>query len=215
MQNEKEIIDSDLFMMCAKLNESATSSLPPQYTIRNCRQDELDIWMSFPFDHSEEANMNRSNMQKYFKEVYSEKAELFFKQCLFVCNQEDQTIATCFSWKAYENITTIHWFKVKKAYEGNGIGRALLSVVISELDKSDYPLFLHTQAGSYRAIKLYSDFGFSLLTDSEIGCRSNDLSIASNYLKSKMGMKRYNSLSYSAAPAYILEQIKQCKINQF
>ena len=50
-------------------------------------------------------------------------------------------------------------------YEGKGIGRALLSYVMQSLPQNEYPVFLHTHPASFRAIKLYSDMGFKLLTD--------------------------------------------------
>ncbi|WP_239649193.1 GNAT family N-acetyltransferase [Brachyspira hyodysenteriae] len=154
-------------------------------------------------------------MEQYFKDVYGDNEELFFEKCLFISNENDTPIGTCFAWKAYNLITTIHWFKVKKEYEGQGIGRALISYVINSIDEKDFPIFLHTQAGSFRAIKLYTDLGFVLLTDEKIGYRENHLNIALPYLKKQMPLKEYNKLKFDKANKEFLYVVETSEINQF
>lgn len=92
---------------------------------------------------------------------------------------------------------------------GKGIGRALLSILLQDLPDSAYPIYLHTQAGSYRAIKLYTDFGFQILTDPIIGTRSNDWETSQPYLQEHMPKHAYGQLQTNRAPADFLEQLKQ------
>jgi len=207
--------DKNLFMMCSVLNTAAVRSLPPGFHIRKCREDELGIWMDFPFDDPVEAEKHRGFMTSYFQNVYADKKEVFFDKCLFVCDSEDRPIGTCFAWKAYEKITTIHWFKVLKQYEGLGIGRALLSYVMQGLSASDYPVFLHTQPDSFRAIKLYADFGFSLLSDPVIGTRTNDLEECLPILQAVMPSKAFQALKATRAPKFFLEAVSTLSIEQF
>ncbi|CAH0122775.1 MULTISPECIES: N-acetyltransferase [unclassified Paenibacillus] len=209
------IPDKNLFMMCSVLNRAAVRSLPQGLHIRKCREDELGIWMDFPFDDPTEAEKYRGFMSTYFQNVYADKKELFFDKCLFVCDSQDRPIGTCFAWRAYEKITTIHWFKVLKQYEGLGIGRALLSYVMQSLSACDYPVFLHTQPSSYRAIKLYADFGFSLLSDPVIGTRTNDLNECLPILQSVMPSKDFQSLKVVRAPKFFLEAVSSSSIEQF
>lgn len=124
-------------------------------------------------------------------------------------------MATCFSWKAYDSITTIHWFKTLKEYENKGIGRGLLSIVMEELTQSDYPVYLHTQPDSFRAIKLYTDFGFYLLDNKQIGTRTNDLITALPYLKEKMTADAYTNLKIATAPKEFLQTVDSSKIEEF
>ena len=58
--------------------------------------------------------------------VYAPHGELFFERCRFAC-VDGAPVGTCFVWKAYGRVNTVHWFKVLRAYEGRGIGRALLT----------------------------------------------------------------------------------------
>ena len=200
-----QIPDMNLFMMCEELNKKALSDMPSGFLVRNCRKDELDIWKAMPFDQPGLAKQYYDFMTKFYNSVYAKNGDLFFQKCLFVCNQDDMPIATCFSWKAYGKITTIHWLKVLKNYEGKGIGRALLSIIMTSLHHNEFPVFLHTQPSSYRAIKLYSDFGFYLLSDSIIGNRRNDLHKCLPILKKHMHSQDYQNLRIAKSPKYFLE----------
>jgi ribosomal protein S18 acetylase RimI-like enzyme len=211
----KEIADIDLFMMCHSLNPDALTEIPKEYHIRTCRRNELDIWKAIHFDDPMSANKYRVFMTKFFNEVYAERESLFFQKCLFVCDSNDTPIATCFGWKAYETISTIHWFKVLKTFEGLGIGRALLSIVMKSFAESDYPIYLHTQPSSFRAIKLYSDFGFAFVTDEVIGYRRNGLDESLPFLKTHMYPKDYERLQFTKAPEHFLKAVTSSAINQF
>ncbi len=212
---ENEIPDKDLFMMCKKMNPNALAELPNGYHVRNCRRDELDIWKRMPFDDEKTAEQYNDFMTKYFRDVYIHKEDLFYKKCLFVCDKNDTPVGTCFAWKAYDKITTIHWFKVVKEYEGLGIGRALLSIVMKGIPGDEYPVFLHTHPSSFRAIKLYSDFGFALLTDPVIGYRQNDLEECLPILQTHMYKKDFQELQFAQAPENFLEAVKSTYINEF
>ncbi len=209
------IEDGNLFMMCKSLNREALTEVPDGYFIRNCRREEYDIWLEFPFDNEEDRKKYKPYMDTYFKDVYSHNEEDFWNRCLFICNQQNVPVGTCFAWKSYGSITTIHWFKVRKECEGKGIGRGLLSYVMKSIKDADFPVYLHTQPGSFRAIKIYSDFGFELITDDEVGYRKNDLWMALPFLKERMPSQSYNSLKFTRAPQTFLSAVKSSPVNQF
>lgn len=194
-------------MMCQKLNLHALTEMPAGYHVRNCQEKELDIWKAMPFDTQELANQYYNYMTQYFNSVYATKRALFFQKCLFVCDENDKPVGTCFAWSAYEKITTIHWLKILKDYEGKGLGRALLSIVMKNISDNEFPIFLHTQPGSYRAIKLYSDFGFYLLSDSVIGNRKNDLEECLPILKKYMPHQDFKNLRITESPKTFLEAV--------
>ncbi len=207
--------DSNLFMMCRRLDQKALADLPEGYSVRNCRKEEFSVWCEFPFDSQEDQIAYRSYMEQYFQNVYAPKGERFWECCLFVCDERDVPVGTGFLWEAYENVTTLHWLKVKKEYEGRGIGRGLLSYLLRDLSKDRFPVFLHTQPGSFRAIKLYSDFGFCLLTDAWIGDRRNELDIALPFLKEKMTVDAYAKLQFATAPESFLSAVRSSKMDLF
>lgn len=213
---EKDIPDLNIFMMCDRLNKNALSKLHDGYHIRTCRPDELKIWKEFPFDNDEDKKEYYEYMSNYFNDVYGNDLDEFYNRCLFVCEDKtDKPIATCFVWKSYNQINTIHWFKTLKEYEGNGIGRALLSYIMNSLSEKDYPVFLHTQPSSFRAIGLYSDFGFKIVTNKTIGYRENNYEECLPILKHFMSQEKYENLQFVKAPLIFDESAKKTKISQF
>ena len=85
---EQDIPDLNIFMMCNRLNENALSDLPSGYYIRNCRLDELELWMEFPFDTEEDKINYKDFMKNYYNNVYKKQEDdymIFIKDvCLSV-----------------------------------------------------------------------------------------------------------------------------------
>jgi ribosomal protein S18 acetylase RimI-like enzyme len=208
-----EIPDLNLFMVCRKLNVKAISEMPVGFHIRNCQEDELDVWKAMPFDTPQLAKQYYEFMTQYFNSVYAKRRALFFEKCLFACDEDNKPVGTCFAWQAYEKITTIHWFKVLKNFEGKGIGRALLSTVMASLTENEFPIFLHTHPSGFRAIKLYSDAGFSFLSDPIIGSRKNDLVECLPILKEYMLPQDYECLQITKSPRFFLKVVATEKEN--
>ena len=212
---EAEIPDKNIFMMCEALNHNSLTELPASYSIRSCRPDELGIWKTMPFDTVDLAKEYERFMSDYFTTTYGGKEELFFAKTLFVCDSQDKPIATCLIWKAYDEFNTIQWFKVLKDYEEQGIGRALLSIIMQKLEMRDYPVYLHTQPSSFRAIKLYSDFGFSLLSGDNFGIRKNDLDECLPILEKFMPKEYFQELRIINAPKEFEDIVNKYDTNQF
>ncbi|TDL79211.1 GNAT family N-acetyltransferase [Peribacillus frigoritolerans] len=212
----EKIEDKSLFMICKEVRREAFSDIPADYTLRCCRPEELAIWKRMQFDSAEDAASYDGFMNQFFQQVYGGKEEQFFKRCLFICDKENRPVGTCFIWKAYGKISTIHWFKIVKEQEGKGLGRALLTAVMKQqAGKEDYPVFLHTHPGSLRAIKLYSDIGFSLLTDPVIGHRINDLDACLPIMKDYLSSDAWNGLTFASAPASFLKIVKEAESEEF
>lgn len=212
---EEEIPDKNIFMMCAALNRDALAKMPDGFSVRSCRPDEFEIWKAMPFDTPEQAAEYDGFMTDFFNAVYGGREAEFFAKTLFVCDARDKPVATCLLWKAYGEFNSIHWFKVLPAYEGRGIGRALLSIIMRDLTAADYPVYLHTQPGSFRAIKLYSDFGFALLSGERFGSRTNDLEECLPILREFMPEKYFRKLKIAEAPAEFAKVLDQYETVEF
>jgi ribosomal protein S18 acetylase RimI-like enzyme len=196
----EESMDGNIFMMCKQVNRQAFAALPLGFAVRTLWRKELDTWKAMPFDDDYTAE-RAAYMDEFFRITYAAQEATFFANTLVVCDPNDQIVGTCFLWKAYGLFNTVHWFKVIKAYEGRGIGRALLSILFQDVTNADLPIYLHTQPESFRAIKLYSDFGFDLLTDQRIGPRDNHIEQCLPFLQAQMPKQDYAQLRFTAAPA--------------
>lgn len=189
----EEIPYKNLFMMCRRLDRSALSTLPPGFHFRLCRPDELEQWKDMQLVGT--GDTPRSYLDDYYAKWYAPKGNLFFRRCTFICNERDLPVGSAFLWKQYDLYTTLHWLKVLPAYEGRGLGRALLSHLLRDLPPEEYPVYLHTQPSSYRAIKLYSDFGFALLSEpAVIDGRANEVEEALPILQRLMPERDYRRL---------------------
>jgi ribosomal protein S18 acetylase RimI-like enzyme len=91
----------------------------------------------------------------------------------------------------------VSWLKTLKECESKGLGRVILTHILKNVNEKDYPIYLHTQPGSFRAIKLYSDFGFKLIRSPEIiDSRKNELKESLPILKEFMIENEYNNLKF-------------------
>jgi GNAT superfamily N-acetyltransferase len=205
---EADIPDFNIFMMCHQVNELAYTDLSNEFYFRNCKPEELEIWKAFPFDSEKVPTEYEDFMNQYIDRTYGENIDLFFQNTFFVCTQDDRPIATCSFWKAYGKINTIQWFKTHKDFEGKGIGRALLSKIMKCFNKNEYPIYLHTQPGSYRAIKLYSDFGFCLLKGEKIGNRINELDLSLPILKQFVPLEDFEKFIFLDTPISLISELE-------
>lgn len=210
-----ELPNPNIFMLCERVNKDAYRRMPKGFSVRLCRKDELEVWKRMQFDDDAMANEYAEFMDNYFDSVYATKGDLFFEKCLFAVNNDDDPVGTGFSWKSYDTVTTMGWFKVRKAYEGQGIGRGLLTIVMRSLSDSDYPMLLHTQPSSDRAIKLYSDFGFKVLTDKKVGKRTNHIEECLPTLKNAMPKTAYDNLHFTTAPKSMLDFLSKQISDEF
>lgn len=197
-----EIPPLNLFMMCAQPRPGAFRPLPEGFYTRLCTPEELGIWGRMNVDDPRYPTY----MADYFAQVYAPRREEFFQRCTFVCNGDGQPVATCFLWRAYGGrLPTLHWFKVLPEYEGRGIGRGLLTHLLRGLAPDSLPVYLHTHPHCGRAIGLYADFGFRLLSGPPVGGRSNDLEEGLPYLRQAMPPEIFARLHTAPAPRELLE----------
>ena len=68
-----EIPAYNLFMMCESLQREAFAPLPAGYSVRLCREDELEIWMALNAESPESFPF----LQDYYQRVYQNKGKLF------------------------------------------------------------------------------------------------------------------------------------------
>ena len=206
-----DIPELNLFMKCSCLQEEAFGKLPEGYAVRLCRRDELEIWKVLALEEPQYVDY----LTEYFDAVYADKADEFFERCLFVCDPQGKPVGTCFLWKAYGKIETIHWLHVLPEYEGLSLGRALLTEVLQRAKAEDFPIYLHTHPHCLRAVHLYNEFGFQLVTDPVVGYRSNDWEEAMKYLKLYMPEKYVEKLQFVRADEEFLQAARSSEQSEF
>ena len=178
----------NLFMICDTPNTGAFRPLPDGYAFRLCARGELDLWMRTAVDEP-----YVGMVADFYRAVYAKHEDEFFRRCTFACGSDGKPVACCFIWRSYGQVDTVAWFRVLPAQEGRGIGRALLGHVLKDARS---PVYLHTQPTSICAIKLYSDFGFKLITNPVVGHRRNNLAESLPYMQKVMPEAAYAGLRF-------------------
>lgn len=198
-------LESNLFMLCRRVERSAFAPLPAPFSWTLCRPEDLPAWRALTWDGRGDPAAHHREMAAYFDAVYAPRQADFFASCLLVRDGEGRAVGTGLLWRAYGRLLTLHWLQVAPAWEGRGLGRAILTRLLSVPAQTGEAVFLHTQPASFRAIKLYTDFGFALLTGGPVGRRENQLDAALPLLRARMPQAAYARLHFAPAPPELLE----------
>ena len=182
----------NLFMQCHTVRPEAFAAFPPGYEARRCRPEDVPVWTRLAAGEAYEQELVR-----YFERVYAPQAKAFFERFYLEVNSAGEAVGTCGLWRAYGQVETVHWYRVLPQMEGLGLGRALLSVVMRSV--GDTPVYLHTHPECDRAVHLYSEFGFELITDERIGYRENHVEAGMAYLQAHMPPAYFEKLRLTQA----------------
>lgn len=103
--------------------------------------------------------------EKYFLETYT-KNHALIKNVLFLLNENKSVIGSCIAWKdrrISSFVPSLHWLIVDEKYHGMGFGKALCCAVMNIFEEQEsFPVYIHTQPWSWKAIFLYLSLGFKL-----------------------------------------------------
>ncbi len=204
-----EIIpDGNLFMYCERPNPTAFTPVPTGFSQIPFTADQREAWVTLQCAHGKE---DPAYLREVYDSTYAGHPELFPARWVLLTRQ-GKLAATCQLWEAYPGFETIHWLATDPILEGRGLARAALSAV---LRNHTGPVWLHTQPASYRAIKLYTDFGFALLTDPVIGKRENHLTDVLPVLSRVMTPASYERLRFAQCPRDFWKAAAACPENRF
>ena len=103
--------------------------------------------------------------QGIFRKEFLARPELLEKQCLFVLDADNAVAATASVWPGNHfgrELLRVHYVACAEKYQGHGLAKALLSVLLDTVRALDYRdmLYLTSQTWSYKALGLYAKFGF-------------------------------------------------------
>lgn len=151
--------------------------LPQGYTFTEFKKGAEFQWAEIETSVGEFETINEA--LRCFQNNYLPFSDELEKRLLFVQNNEGEKVGTITGW--FDNfdkkqVPSIHWFAVKKSYQGFGLGKALVSECLNRLLSldDDMDVFLHTQTWSYKAIGLYLKAGFEIVKEGTFAHYKND-----------------------------------------
>ena len=139
--------------------------------------------------------------EKYFTETYLQNPELL-PNILFALNKDGDVVGSCIAWqdmRGINSVSSLHWLVVDDLYQGKGLGRALCTAVMNIYSKlSTFPVYIHTQPWSWKAILLYLSLGFKLQKTDSFSHYENEYEKVMIELKKILPEEQYKLLERSS-----------------
>ena len=143
--------------------------LPDGYRCRTYRPGDEELWAQIETSVAEFKDRNAALSR--FQEEFGPFLDEFGSRCHFIENPEDRCIGTATAWynRSFrgKDHGRVHWVGIVPSYQGRKLAKPLLSRVMNRLAASHERAYLTTQTTSFKAIKIYLDFGFEPLITTE------------------------------------------------
>ncbi len=187
----------NIIMEYNRKNQNINANLPKGFKLKKYQPGDEKYWAKLEMDIGDFDTIESA--LEYFKSNYMNEPEKIKNNCFFIINDDEIPIASCILWYNFsENnpIFTVDWLVVDENYQGNGLGKVILSEVLKLANtlNQNTPIFLHTQPWSYKAINLYNKFGFSILKGKTFSNYVNEYDDAVKILKDLYSDKTYYNI---------------------
>ncbi|HNT78394.1 MAG TPA: YdhR family protein [Anaerolineae bacterium] len=133
---------------------------PAGFHIRPLRPDEGGLWR----DIQRDAEPYFPIADDLFESQFGYDPPAIPQRCYFVVDECGVAVGTISAWYNRDfkggEWGQIHWVALRRAYQGKGLARPMLSHALTQMAQWHDRAFLGTSAQRLPAIKLYLDFGF-------------------------------------------------------
>jgi GNAT superfamily N-acetyltransferase len=169
------------------------ANLPVGYKFAHFKPGSEAGWASLEYEIGDFISFDEALY--YFRQRYMFDLDELRKRCILVENAGGQIVASCLAW--YDNrqakrVGSLHWLVVYPDHQGLGIGKVVLlrtMQIFASLD--EFPVYLHTQPWSFKAIVLYLKYGFSLMKEDTFSSYVNEYGEAIEILRNMLNEKDY------------------------
>lgn len=135
--------------------------------------------------------------ESYFISTYLQDRTLL-NNIFFLLNENNLIVGSCIAWqdKRKESIvSSLHWLVVDEEYQGRGLGKALCYTTMNRFkEQGNFPVYIHTQPWSWKAIFLYLSIGFKLQKTDTFSHYENEYYKAMTTLKQVITPKQFQLL---------------------
>lgn len=152
----------DLVMIRDNLTAIPRYDLPAGFSYRMFQRGDDAIWAEIETSAGEFASDDLAG--QHFRKEFGKLQQELFNRCVFVDTEEGVSIGTATAWFGdllpEKTAGRLHWVAIREKYQGRGIGKPLVSRALQLLSAFHERAYLTTQTTSYKAVKIYLDFGF-------------------------------------------------------
>jgi GNAT superfamily N-acetyltransferase len=152
----------DLVMAKDNLTSIPRYDLPAGLSYRMFQKGDDAIWAEIVASAGEFATDDMAVL--HFRKEFGKLQRELRNRCVFADTEEGVSIGTATAWfgdlPPGKTVGRLHWVAIKKNFQGRGIGKPLVSRALQLLSTFHECAYLTTQTTSYKAVKIYLDFGF-------------------------------------------------------
>lgn len=173
--------------------------LPDGFSIVSYQRGDEKEWAKLEYAIGDFDSLEAA--EKYFVETYLQNSKLY-SNILFLLNREHEIVGSCIAWHDMQeenSVSSLHWLVVQERYQGIGLGRALGTAVMNIYAKRGaFPVYIHTQSWSWKAVLLYLSLGFRLQKTDTFSHYENEYGKAMAELKKIVSEEQYELLLRSS-----------------
>ena len=152
----------EVIMILEDLTKLPKFELPEGYVIRNFKDGDKQLWAEVETAAGEFTDPLQGIKQFEFEfERYQDELKERF---LILENKDGDCIGTSMGWFDDNFFRAgygrVHWVGIHPDYQGKGLAKPLMSKTMEIIKERHEKCYLTTQTRSYKAIKIYLDFGF-------------------------------------------------------
>lgn len=185
----------NLILRCDRWQRRDTP-LPEGFRLRGFRPGDEDGWAALEygigdFDTLEEA-------RDYFVRTYCARPQELAGRCLFAVDERGRVAGTCTAWRDSRrggDAASLHWLAVSPEHQGKGLGKVLCRKTLEIFqDSGEFPVYIHTQPWSWKAVLLYIREGFRLQKTDTFGEYENQYAQGMETLRAVLSPEQYREL---------------------
>jgi len=155
-----EAADLPVHMIRPHMDDIPQVPFPEGFSIRPMRRGEAALWTDIERDAEEYVAIT----DEVFEQEFGDDLQATERRCFFVVDAKGVAVGTISAWYSRDfkgqDYGRIHWVAIRRAYQGQGLGKAALSYAMNRLAEWHERCWLATSTARLPALKLYLDFGF-------------------------------------------------------
>ena len=200
---DKSIPYHDMVMACDSWQPDQGFETPEGYIVRPYRDGDEIQWAEIETSVGEFESVEKA--LEYWNKTYRPLLSMVRRRCLFAIGSDGRYLGTCTAWEDFvpQPRYMIHWVAVRPEVQGLGLGGALVSRAMELFAAAGtFPVALHTQTWSHKAIRLYHKLGFYPLRTCHAMWGKPRYTEAMAVLKTIYTPEQYASLEAAARDGY-------------
>lgn len=184
----------NMILKCSEWTPSEIS-LPEGFAFKPFAPEDSAAWAALEWEIGDFSTQEEA--LSYFQATYGKFPEELRKRAVVLAHGDD-IVGFCIAWRDKRGddlVASLHWLVVSPAWEGRGLGRALVQKTMERYRELDeFPVYLHTQPWSCRALMLYVHLGFQIQTQDSFADYENQYAKAMAALRDVLPPERFQEL---------------------